>query len=161
MEEKRLTVEELKQLMAADLDQLAQEVTEAMNTAQDGHIIADTEELVRQAHAVFRERLYEKAIGLLQKKQEGLFPSDFELDASDFRLPPIFPDRRTANEGSRSGREPAGVSLSVGRDNQVEGAGRDRRVCDVPGSYLAHMAARAACSAGLRDRGASNWRPTL
>ncbi|NLH43385.1 MAG: hypothetical protein GX448_16215 [Planctomycetes bacterium] len=43
MEEKRITVEELKQLMAADLDQLAQEVTEAMNTAQDGHIIADTE----------------------------------------------------------------------------------------------------------------------
>ena len=35
-------------------------------------LIADTEEPVRQASAVFRERLYAKAIGLLQKQQEAL-----------------------------------------------------------------------------------------
>src|SRR4030042_1425715 len=74
MEEKRITVEELKQVMAADIEQLAQEVAGARNAARDGHVIADTEELVREAHAVFRERLYEKALGLLQNKQEAFSP---------------------------------------------------------------------------------------
>ena len=75
MEGKRITVEQLKQVMAADAEQLAQAVVEAMNAAKDGHIIADTEELVREAHALFRERLYEKAIGLLQNQQEAFSPS--------------------------------------------------------------------------------------
>jgi len=75
MEGKRITVEQLKQVMAGDIEQLAQEVVEAMNAAKDGHIIADTEELVREVHAVFRERMYEKAIRLLQDKQEAFSPS--------------------------------------------------------------------------------------
>jgi hypothetical protein len=68
-------VEALKQAMSADVERLAQEVVEAMNAARDGSIIADTEELVRQAHGVFRERMYEKAIRLLQDKQEAFSPS--------------------------------------------------------------------------------------
>jgi hypothetical protein len=75
MEGKRVSVEQVKQAIAADLERLAQEVAEAMNAARDGSIIADTEELVRQAHAVFRERLYEKAIRLLQNQQEAFSPS--------------------------------------------------------------------------------------
>jgi len=75
MEGKRVNVEQLKQAMAADIERLAEQVAEAMNAARDGRIIADTEELVRQANAVFRERLYEKAIGLLQKQQEAFSPS--------------------------------------------------------------------------------------
>src|SRR4030042_5017752 len=75
MEGKRITVEQLKQVMAGDIEQLAQEVVEAMNAAKDGHIITDTEELVREVHAVFRERMYEKAIRLLQDKQEAFSPS--------------------------------------------------------------------------------------
>ena len=46
-----------------------------MNAAQDGRIIADTEEPVREANAVFREQVYEKAIRLLQNKQEAFSPS--------------------------------------------------------------------------------------
>jgi hypothetical protein len=65
----------VKQAMAADVERLAEQVAEAMNAAKDGRIIADTEELVRQANAVFRERLYEKAIRLLQNKQEAFSPS--------------------------------------------------------------------------------------
>jgi hypothetical protein len=65
----------LKQAMMADVERLAEEVAEAMNAARDGHIIADTEELVREANAVFRERLYEKAIRLLQDQQEAFSPS--------------------------------------------------------------------------------------
>jgi hypothetical protein len=75
MEGKRVSVEALKQAMAADVERLAEEVAEAMNAARDGSIIADTEELVRQANAVFRERLYEKAIRLLQRQQEAFSPS--------------------------------------------------------------------------------------
>jgi hypothetical protein len=75
MEGKRISVEELKQVMAADFDRLAKEVAGAMNDAKDGHIIADTEELVRDANAVFRERMYAQAIRLLQSKQEAFSPS--------------------------------------------------------------------------------------
>jgi len=75
MESQRISVEELKQAMAADFERLTQEVAEAMNAARDGRIIADTEELVRDANAEFRERLYAKAIRLLQDKQEAFSPS--------------------------------------------------------------------------------------
>jgi hypothetical protein len=46
-----------------------------MNAAQADHIIADTEEPVRRANAVFREQAYEKALRLLQTKQEAFSPS--------------------------------------------------------------------------------------
>jgi hypothetical protein len=75
MEGKKVSVEELKQALAADFEQLVAEVAQAMNGAQAGHIIADTEEPVRQANAVFRERAYEKALRLLQKRQEAFSPS--------------------------------------------------------------------------------------
>lgn len=75
MEGKRIDVEELKQVMAADFERLAQQVAEAMNAARDGRIIADTEEWVREANAAFREQMYEKAIRLLQDKQEAFSPS--------------------------------------------------------------------------------------
>ena len=51
MQGKRVSVEELRRAMAADFDRLAEKVAEAMNAAQDGRIIADTEELVREANA--------------------------------------------------------------------------------------------------------------
>ncbi|HSV98960.1 MAG TPA: hypothetical protein VLI39_02225 [Sedimentisphaerales bacterium] len=75
MEGKRITVEELKRALAADFERLAEQVAAAMNSAKAGHIIADTEELVRDAHAVFREQMYARAIGLLQSKQEAFSPS--------------------------------------------------------------------------------------
>lgn len=75
MEDKQVSVEELKQALAADFDQLAQEVAAALNAAKTGHIIADTEEVVRDAHAQFRERAYAQAIRLLQSQQEAFSPS--------------------------------------------------------------------------------------
>jgi hypothetical protein len=75
MEGKRVSVEEVKQAIVADVDQLAEAVAQAMNAAHDGRIIADTEEPVRQANAVFREQMYEKAIRLLQNRQEAFSPS--------------------------------------------------------------------------------------
>ena len=75
MEDERIGVEELKQALAADFDRLVQEVAAAMNAAKDGRLIADTEEPVRDAHAGFREQMYEKVIRLLQSKQEAFSPS--------------------------------------------------------------------------------------
>jgi hypothetical protein len=75
MEDKPISVEEVKRVLAADFDRLAQQVAQAMNGAHAGHIIADTEEPVRQAHAVFREQAYEKALRLLQDRQEAFSPS--------------------------------------------------------------------------------------
>ena len=75
MEDKQVSVEEVKQVLAADFDQLAQAVAQALNAAHAGRIIADTEEPVHDATAVFREQLYEKAIRLLQNRQEAFSPS--------------------------------------------------------------------------------------
>ena len=75
MDDKRVSAEELKQALAADWDQLAEEIAEAMNAAQPGRIIADSEEPVRDAHAEFRRRAYQKALELLQVRQESFSPS--------------------------------------------------------------------------------------
>ena len=75
MEDEQVTAEELKQALADDMDRLAEEVAQAMNAARDGRIIADSEEPVRDAHAVFRQRAYQKALELLQAKQESFSPS--------------------------------------------------------------------------------------
>ena len=75
MERKRVSAEQLKQVLSADFDRLAEELAEAMNAARDGQIIADSEEPVRDAHAEFRQRAYERALCLLQDKQEAFSPS--------------------------------------------------------------------------------------
>jgi|TARA_B100000959_G_scaffold282947_2_gene350597 hypothetical protein len=77
MDDKKITPQELKAAWAEDLDQLAEQVATAINQAQPGKIIADSEEPVRDADAEFRRRFYQKAIDLLQEKrlQEDFSPS--------------------------------------------------------------------------------------
>ena len=74
MAKKRITREELKQVLASDFERLVAQMADVMNAAEDGHIIAETEEEVRDANAVFRQRAYEKAVRLLQDKQEAFSP---------------------------------------------------------------------------------------
>ena len=78
MEDKKITPEELKAAWAGDVDELAAKVAAAMNSAQPGNIIDDSEEPVRDASAEFRQRLYQKAVNLLQDKhlQEDFSPSE-------------------------------------------------------------------------------------
>ena len=78
MDDKKITPEELKTAWAKDLDALAERVAAAMNSAQPGNIIDDSEEPVRDASAEFRQRLYQKAVDLLQDKklQEDFSPSE-------------------------------------------------------------------------------------
>ena len=78
MDDQRITAEELQAELEPDVKALAEEIARAINAAQPGRIIADTEEPVRDAHAVFRQRAYQRALDLLQKKalQEGFSPSE-------------------------------------------------------------------------------------
>jgi hypothetical protein len=75
MEDKGITAERLMAEIQGDFEALAVEIAAAMNAAKAGRIIADTEEPVRDAYAVFRERMFQKALSLLQAKQEAFSPS--------------------------------------------------------------------------------------
>jgi hypothetical protein len=77
MDDQRITAEELQAQLQGDLKVLAEEIAAAINKARMGRIIADSEEPVRDAHAVFRQKAYQRALDLLQKKalQEGFSPS--------------------------------------------------------------------------------------
>jgi hypothetical protein len=69
----KITPGQLKAALAGDFDKLIDEVVQAVNKAQPGRIIADSEEPVRDASAEFRERLYQKAIDIRQRLSEPDF----------------------------------------------------------------------------------------
>ena len=77
MDDKRITAEQLQAELQADVKVLAEQMAEAINAAKPGRIIADTEEPVRDAHAEFRQKAYQRALDLLQNKalQEDFSPS--------------------------------------------------------------------------------------
>ena len=75
MEDKKITVKELQLAVEQEVTEMIQEVVEAMNNAKPGSIIADSEEPVRDANAKFKQQIFQKALGLLQKKQEAFSPS--------------------------------------------------------------------------------------
>ena len=78
MEGKKITPQELKNAWAKDVDELAEQVAAAINAAQPGNIINESEEPVRDASAEFRRQCYQKAVDLLQDKhlQEDFSPSE-------------------------------------------------------------------------------------
>jgi riboflavin biosynthesis pyrimidine reductase len=69
----KITASQLKKTLKEEFDGLINEVVEAVNQAQPGRIIADSEEQVRQASALFRRRLYERALQLRQQHSEAAF----------------------------------------------------------------------------------------
>jgi len=69
----KITASQLKKMLRGEFDGLIEEVVEAVNQAQPGRIIPDSEERVRQASALFRRRLYERALQLRQKQSEAAF----------------------------------------------------------------------------------------
>ncbi len=75
MEDKRITAEEILAEIDIDVKQVAQEVADAINNAQAGAIIDQSEEQVRDAHAVFRQTTYQKALSLLETNQRAFSPS--------------------------------------------------------------------------------------
>ncbi len=75
MEDKRITAEEILAEVEIDVKQVAQEIADAINNAQAGAIIDQSEEQVRDTHAVFRRRTYQKALSLLEENQQAFSPS--------------------------------------------------------------------------------------
>ena len=75
MEDKNITVKELQLAMEQGFTEMVQEVVAAMNNAEAGSIIADSEEPVRDANSKFKQQIFQKALDLLQKKQESFSPS--------------------------------------------------------------------------------------
>jgi hypothetical protein len=69
----KITVAQLKKAMSGDVEVLFEEVVKAVNQAQPGQIIAESEEPVRQAMGLFRQRLYGKALQLRQQQSEPAF----------------------------------------------------------------------------------------
>jgi hypothetical protein len=66
--EAKITAEELKAALAEDLQGLLEETARAISEARAGAIIADSEEPVRSAVALFRQKLYERAVQLAADK---------------------------------------------------------------------------------------------
>jgi hypothetical protein len=75
MEDKRITAEEILAEVEIDVKQMAQKVADAINAAEAGAIIDQSEEQVRDAHAEFRQRTYQKALSLLEENQRAFSPS--------------------------------------------------------------------------------------
>jgi len=75
MEDKRVTAEQILAEIGMDVEHLAQKMADAINRARAGAIIDQSEELVRDAHAEFRQKAYQKALSLLEKNQQAFSPS--------------------------------------------------------------------------------------
>lgn len=89
MQDKKITVHELQGAVEQEFTEMIQDVVKAMNNAKPGSIIADSEEPVRDANAKFKQHMYQKALDLLQKKQEAFPPSadDEEQGKQDGNAP--------------------------------------------------------------------------
>ena len=70
---KPITGADLKKALGEGLDEMLEEVARAINSARAGRIIAESEEPVRDAVGVFRQRLYQMAVEIRQHNEEGAF----------------------------------------------------------------------------------------
>ena len=75
MDGKRVTADEILAEIGIDVEQMAQKVADAINNAQVGAIIDQSEEPVREALAELRQTTYQKSISLLEKNQQAFSPS--------------------------------------------------------------------------------------
>ena len=73
--EAKITAEELEQSLQAEWKELLNRTAQAISEARAGAIIADSEEIVRQAMAEFRQKVYERAVQLAaDKAAKAAFP---------------------------------------------------------------------------------------
>ena len=100
----KITGQDLKAALGADLDTLLDEVARTMNQARAGKIIADSEEGVRDAAAQFRRRLYEKALALRQQQDASAFSPSAKPAAGS--LAPQGPASHQLPDGQRPGGDP-------------------------------------------------------
>jgi hypothetical protein len=65
----RITQEQLQGVLAEDIVRLLAATVKAVNEAQPGHILDDSEEPVRDAAGHFRQKLFEKALELRSQRE--------------------------------------------------------------------------------------------
>ena len=75
MDGKRITAGQFMGAIGTDVERMAQKVADALNCAEAGAIIDQSEEPVRDALAEFRRHTYQKAIDLLSESQQVFSPS--------------------------------------------------------------------------------------
>lgn len=75
MDGKRVTAEQILAAIGMDVERMAAKVADALNGAQAGAIIDQSEEPVRDALAELRQQTYQKAIDLLCQAQQDFSPS--------------------------------------------------------------------------------------
>jgi hypothetical protein len=90
-----VTPEAWEQALAAEFAAFLEETRAAMNAAREGHWIADTEEVVRDAGARLRQRALEQLLQLRVQAGEGAFS-------------PSGPAGRVAGQGVAGGGPPDG-----------------------------------------------------
>ncbi len=64
-----ISKEQLRQVVSGDIEQLLAKVVQAVNQAQPGHIIDQSEEPVRDAAGQFRQKLFAKALELRSQRE--------------------------------------------------------------------------------------------
>ena len=95
-----VTVEAWEQALEAEFQAFMEETRAAMNAAREGHWIADTEEVVRDAGERLRRRALEKLLQLRVQAGEGsFFPSE---------------PGGVAGQGAAGGGSPEGSSSGAG-----------------------------------------------
>ena len=66
--EVRIEPAELEEAMRGEFKKLVEQTADALNQARDGAIIADSEYVVRDAMARFRQKVYEQAVQMKADK---------------------------------------------------------------------------------------------
>ena len=97
--------------MAAEFAAFLEETRAAVNAAREGHWIADTEEVVRDAGERLRQRALEKLLQLRVQAGEGAFS-------------PSGPPDRVAGQGPAGGNAPDGGGACAGSPAGVVEEGR-------------------------------------
>jgi hypothetical protein len=69
-----MTLAQLQKVAGPEVEQLLREVADAINQAPDGAVIAGSEEVVRDAMARFRRRVYELGLQLRTDAAKAAFP---------------------------------------------------------------------------------------
>ena len=94
--EVRIEAEELRRAVANDFEEMLKQTAGALNNARDGAVIADSEWIVRDALARFRQKVFEKAVQMKADK------------AAKAAFSPSAQRQGNAAEGQRSsGRKPS------------------------------------------------------
>lgn len=66
--EAQVSVAQLREVLAPAIEELLAKTAKAFNEARAGAIIADSEEIVRQAMAELRQKVYERGVQLMADK---------------------------------------------------------------------------------------------